>query len=571
MQSPLATYGSKYMQEAKKIKNATHQEKASSANDEESRKFLEKIDKFKSKELVIGLAFPLGTSTDELVSAIDGYFSAKGYKVVSYRLSELVENALNELVDSGKKKEFMKLIEREEKSTIYDPGNQFQRIDNLQQAGNFIREHYEPGIIAQLAIRKIAFERMKKSKDSYDELSNRNEVPEDINNVAEFSASSHYIPEKTVYIVNSLKNPSEAEMLKAVYGDLFYLIGAIQSKEERIENLASKIRVPRQKPDHVESNARQLEERDRKQSEGHQQQLDKTLNLCDFFISITNSSRKLVQSQITRFFDLVHGIGVNTPTTDEYGMYVAYTAGLGSACLSRQVGASIADSEGNIISTGCNDVPKYKGGLYIASDNIDNRCFNNGGFCRNDDEKFKIKDDIVDILESSGVTNSGAVADKIFSQARIKDLIEFSRAVHAEMEAIVSLTRRSGGSTQGATLYTTTFPCHNCARHIVAAGIQRVVFIEPYDKSLALDLHRDAITRLDESGKLPFIHFTGVSPLRYSNIFYSSGDRKDSSTGKFTGYSKTDSSRSFSYLEAYRDLEFRTHEHLKRLGLTKQS
>lgn len=570
MQSLLVTYG-KFMQEAQKIKKTNDQDKTQSANDEESRKFLEKIGKFKSKELVIGLAFPLGTSTEDLISAIDRYFSAKGYKVVNYRLSELVENAMGDLVDSSKKKEFMKLIGREGKDSIYDVENPFERIDNLQQAGNFIREHYEPGIVAQLAIRKIAFERIKKSKESYDKLSEKNEVPEEVKSVAEFSASSHYIPEKTVYIINSLKNPAEAEVLKAVYGELFYLIGAIQSKEERIENLAKKIRIPRQKSDHVESNARLLEERDRKQSEGHEQQLDKTLNLCDFFISITNSSRKSVESQITRFFDLVHGIGVNTPTTDEYGMYVAYTAGLGSACLSRQVGASIADSEGNIISTGCNDVPKYRGGLYIASDDTDNRCFNNGGFCRNDDEKLKIKEDIADILAASGVSNSSAIAKDIFTQARIKDLIEFSRAVHAEMEAIVSLTRRSGGSTQGATLYTTTFPCHNCARHIVAAGIQRVVFIEPYDKSLALDLHKDAITRLDESGKLPFIHFTGVSPLRYSSIFYSSGDRKDSSTGKFTGYSKTDSSRSFSYLEAYRDLEFRTHEHLKRLGLTTPS
>ncbi|MDN3612645.1 hypothetical protein QWZ16_23945 [Vibrio ostreicida] len=26
------------------------------------------------------------------------------------------------------------------------------------------------------------------------------------------------------------------------------------------------------------------------------------------------------------------------------------------------------------------------------------------------------------------------------------------------------------------------FPCHNCAKHIVASGIKRVVYVEPYPK-----------------------------------------------------------------------------------------
>jgi deoxycytidylate deaminase len=44
------------------------------------------------------------------------------------------------------------------------------------------------------------------------------------------------------------------------------------------------------------------------------------------------------------------------------------------------------------------------------------------------------------------------------------------------MSALLDADRR-GVAVQGATLHTTTFPCHNCARHIVGAGIDRVVFI----------------------------------------------------------------------------------------------
>jgi deoxycytidylate deaminase len=72
------------------------------------------------------------------------------------------------------------------------------------------------------------------------------------------------------------------------------------------------------------------------------------------------------------------------------------------------------------------------------------------------------------------------------------DITEFGRPVHAEMEAILSCAR-IGISPKMGTLYCTTFPCHNCAKHIVAAGIKRVVYVEPYPKSKAEKLHSDSL------------------------------------------------------------------------------
>ncbi len=86
------------------------------------------------------------------------------------------------------------------------------------------------------------------------------------------------------------------------------------------------------------------------------------------------------------------------------------------------------------------------------------------------------------------VMSSSALDD-----AMVQDITEFGRMTHAEMNAITDAARL-GRRTAGGTLYCTTFPCHNCAKHIVAAGISRVVFIEPYPKSKALELHYDAIT-----------------------------------------------------------------------------
>jgi hypothetical protein len=97
------------------------------------------------------------------------------------------------------------------------------------------------------------------------------------------------------------------------------------------------------------------------------------------------------------------------------------------------------------------------------------------------------------------------------------------------MDALINCAN-AGVSPKGGTLFTTAFPCHNCTRHIIAAGISRVVYIEPYPKSRAIDLHGDAISlgknedrRKRDSGgsisKIPFVPFVGVGPRRFFDLF----------------------------------------------------
>lgn len=106
--------------------------------------------------------------------------------------------------------------------------------------------------------------------------------------------------------------------------------------------------------------------------------------------------------------------------------------------------------------------------------------------------------------------------------SELRDITEYGRAVHGEMDAILCCARL-GMSVKGKHLYTTTFPCHNCTRHIIAAGIKKVYYIEPYPKSKARDLHSDAICfdeqEADETGKIPFLPFVGIGPRRYLDLF----------------------------------------------------
>src|SRR5690606_23480719 len=132
-------------------------------------------------------------------------------------------------------------------------------------------------------------------------------------------------------------------------------------------------------------------------------------------------------------------------------------------------------------------------------------------------------------LQKDGLLSNTISQDKFRSsvlRTPIKDLIEYSRSIHAEMEAIVSAARSGKSGMVGGTLYTTTFPCHNCARHIVAAGISRVFYVEPYAKSLALELHGDSISVLESENKVAFMQYEGVGPGSVLKLFHHGIERK---------------------------------------------
>jgi cytidine deaminase len=123
----------------------------------------------------------------------------------------------------------------------------------------------------------------------------------------------------------------------------------------------------------------------------------------------------------------------------------------------------------------------------------------------------------------------------VMKGSHLANSIEYFRAVHAEMAAIVDAARR-GVSVKDAILYCTTFPCHDCAKHIVAAGIQKVVYVEPYPKSLAPELYLDSIVvdqpRSKETtettsspGYVSFESFVGIAPRQYMDLF-TMGERK---------------------------------------------
>lgn len=442
------------------------------------------------------------TLTAELVISLCGPIGSPLHKVGN-TLKKILEDNFNY------KCEIIKLSAIISEKTIIKShaASEFERIQRLINNGNDLRKKYGNSVLADLAIAKISYGREKEKSDDKPYESRRN-----------------------CYIIDSIKNQDELEALRSVYRDMFYFLGVFSPLPIREKNLKDKgITIPE---------VYKLINRDSGEEIDHGQTVEETFPNADFFLRVDSSSDLQIKAELDRFLKLIFGVEISTPSHGETAMYMASSAAGNSACLSRQVGAALTDNKGELISVGWNDVPKADGNLYQyfpdknPASGYDKRCTNlDGGKCFNDIEKKRITEEIVEALATEGVISRSdtAKAITIIQNSTVKNLLEFSRSIHAEMHAIILGSQAAGNRVRGGKLYCTTYPCHSCARHIIASGIKEVYYIEPYRKSLALRLHGDDITENEsEEVKVRILPFNGVAPSRYLKIFRMlPGSRKD--------------------------------------------
>ncbi len=136
------------------------------------------------------------------------------------------------------------------------------------------------------------------------------------------------------------------------------------------------------------------------------------------------------------------------PSWDEYFTKIAFDVSERSTCLRRKVGAILVKDK-RILSTGYNGAPS---GLRHCEE--------------------------VGCLRAQQNVPSG-------------ERHELCRGLHAEMNAFLQAAVH-GVSTQGATLYCTTYPCSLCAKMIINAGVRRVVEAGDYPDDLSRELLAEA-------------------------------------------------------------------------------
>ena len=133
---------------------------------------------------------------------------------------------------------------------------------------------------------------------------------------------------------------------------------------------------------------------------------------------------------------------------DEYFMGVADLAGMRSKDPNTQVGSCIVSRAHKILSIGCNGMPSG---------------------C--DDDQFPWDRD-------------GAVL-----------MTKYPYVTHSELNAILNYR---GGSLENSTLYVSLFPCNECAKAIIQAGIRKVIYKS--DKYVGTDSNIASKRMFDAAG-----------------------------------------------------------------------
>lgn len=460
-------------------------------------------------ELVVGLVGPIGCDMQKVSDAL-----TRAFKQVDYTPHHINVTRSIELLYEAKTGDECSLSSLEDK---INKGNSVRKLYNKN------------GVLAAHAIVQIR-EARKKQLMHQGKLPIQPKEPQasaELSPIADEIDDTNLEAQRTFYIIKQLKRPEEIELLTKTYGRRFIQVSVTLDKQSRISLLSKRIgrEEPSLKQSESEDKARRLVERDEMEDDDFGQRITEIFHLGDVFVR--SNDDESIKNTCTRFIDALFGKNNISPTRDEFGSYIAKSASLRSVDLSRQVGAAIFMPSGDLITVGCNEVPKPGGGNYWDEDSKKARDIDLGGEA-NKDERNRIVVDFLNTLKRIGIIETSKSASEIMSdpshkeaimESLIGDITEYGRMVHAEMTAI-SDAARLGRSTEGSTMYVTTYPCHNCAKHIISSGIKRVVFIEPYQKSRTELLFEKAVSVGEtKDGLVSFEHFSGISPRRFRDIF----------------------------------------------------
>lgn len=473
-------------------------------------------------ELIIGLAGSLGVDFDEVADCLSHALKVAGYHVMTIKIADNFQAS---------------------KSNV-----PFAKCYWKMQYGTKQRKIHGNDYWARKVIEKIFFARPELS----------------------------YKYKKVAYLVRSLKTKEELELLSDVYGRNFISVAIFSEGEYSLKYLVKKLRLNSISIDNANSEMHAINEELQISDDMHiQDEVDEIYQnnkseqstiLANFLLrkdqeethpdlkrygqnlfkcySISNYfvyQNKNLSQQIKRFVNILFCDPFSEPTNEEYFMFCAQAAAYRSLDLDRQVGAVIVNKENELVASGFNDVSKVGGGHFfhhdhpLISQNIvkDERDFKQE-YDFNHIQLDKIAAKIAKLLH---LTDN----DTSLLRNEIGSITEYKRSTHAEMAALLDAARR-GVAVRDCTMYVNTFPCHTCTKHLIAAGILKVVFLHPYTKSKAREMYKNMINLglfWDESSNMRIIFepFLGVSPNRFMMAFANDKETRleKDADGKETG------------------------------------
>lgn len=199
-------------------------------------------------DIFIALVAPIGSSRPEVLTALNDSLTRYGYSTDHIHLASLLGKVPNLAVGG--------LPERTE------PDYYQRRMD----AGNRLRNQAgDWSALAGVGVMRIAAARAARRPSSDD-------APP---------------PTPVAYIIDSLKNPREAELLRSVYGSALWIVAVVQDISERKSNLTEELARSENRFEGVpEAKAVELITRDQEEDEKHGQHVRDVFAVADYFLPV---------------------------------------------------------------------------------------------------------------------------------------------------------------------------------------------------------------------------------------------------------------------------------------------
>ena len=328
---------------------------------------------------------------------------------------------------------------------------------------------------------------------------------------------------KKYFVIDSLKNPFEIDFLKHQFSD-FYLIGMLRKLEDRIEFLTRTIH----RDEFKKIQARENGEKYKKNKEDIQnkltsQDIKECFKKVDMFVSNSIYAPRIffqIKFNLIKLLTLIKKPGCVTPTQDERCMQLAMSLRLVSGCISRKVGAIVIDKDRKVVGAGWNDPPKGQiPCLFRTGDEL----LNNPPEGKFSD--YEMSEEFIEHIENSKTGKNSfcfrTEYEEVIKQgngkkkAQSSKQAEFTRALHAEENALFQATGNVGKKLDGFTLYTTARTCTLCAKKSYQLGIERIVYIDEY-KDIAIEQTLKSGNRKD---KILIDQFSGIIGNAYFKLY----------------------------------------------------
>ena len=304
--------------------------------------------------------------------------------------------------------------------------------------------------------------------------------------------------EPAYIVIDAFRNPFEAMYFKERYA-AFYLF-SINAEQRHVEDRLAR---------GLKMSIDQIKQQDDKENPSDtvdsaknfvSQNIKACIQKSDIHIANNgmygNSNYHELYGQIIKYISLIQHPGLITPSLDEKMMQVAHTAKLNSACLSRQVGASITNQYGSLKAIGWNSVADGQTPCLLRSkDELLKGTISNSFSLYEKGKKFneaitefypKIKnEDLIGRNQSfcfSEIHNKQIMKEKNQNTKDCKcDKNQVhTRSLHAEENAFLQISKYGGEGIKDGTLYSTASPCELCSKKAYQLGIKRIVYIDPY-------------------------------------------------------------------------------------------